>query len=489
MEISHTDYDAVVVGSGPNGLAAAITLQRAGLSVLLLEAKSTIGGGMRTEALTLPGFLHDVCSAIHPMAAASPFLQQLPLDQHGLEYIHPPVCAAHPLDNGNAAILERSFEGTADSLGADADAYRRVLGPIVRRWPALAEDALGPLRLPSHPLDMARFGLKALAPAQTLARRFRTNEARGLWAGMAAHSLLPLDWWSTSAIGLVLMTAAHTTGWPIAKDGSASIAEAMASYFQSLGGVIETNTPVKRMGQLPSAGAVLFDVTPRQLLAIAGHRFTPLYKRQLERYRYGPGVFKVDWALDGPIPFINERCRRAGTVHLGGTFEEIARGETEVWKGRHTDKPFVLLAQQSLFDPTRAPGGKHTAYAYCHVPNGSVLDRTDVIERQVERFAPGFRELILARHTMDTAQLESYNANYIGGDINGGALDIRQLFTRPALRSSPYTTSARGIYLCSASTPPGGGVHGLCGYHAARRAIADCFSHRVVKHFPTILID
>lgn len=410
------------------------------------------------------------------MAAASPFLRKLPLERHGLEYINPPLCAAHPFDNGGSAFLDPSFQRTAEALCADAGAYKKLLGPIVDHWPQLAQDALGPLRFPSHPLAMARFGLKALAPALTVAKRFHTIEAKGLWAGMAAHSVVPLSWWSTSAIGLVLMTAGHTTGWPLPKGGSVMIAGAMASHFLSLGGKIETNTPVSRMGQLPSATAVLFDVSPRQLLAIAGHRFSAVYKRQLERYRYGPGVFKIDWALDGPIPFTSAHCRKAGTVHLGGTLEEIAWGEAEVWKGRHTDSPFVLLAQQSLFDSTRAPEGKHTAYAYCHVPNGSTLDRTDIIERQVERFAPGFRDRILARHTMNTAQLESYDANYIGGDINGGAIDIRQLFTRPALRASPYTTSARGIYICSASTPPGGGVHGLCGYHAARRAMSECFS-------------
>ena len=474
--MSRPDYDAVVVGAGPNGLAAAITLQRAGLSVLIIEAKNTVGGGMRTQALTLPGFLHDVCSAIHPMAAASPFLQQLPLDRFGLEYIHPPLCAAHPFDNGDAAMLDRSLENTAAALGADADAYRALFDPLIRRWPLLAHDALGPLRFPRHPLYMAQFGLKAMSPALTLANRFLTAKARGLWGGMAAHSVVPLNYISTSAIGLVLTTAGHTTGWPLPRGGSVRLAEAMADYFETIGGKIETGMPVSTLSQLPSARALLFDLTPRQLLSIAGHKFSETYRRQLERYRYGPGVFKVDWALDGPVPFINEDCRRAGTVHLGGTLEEIAFSESEVWKGRHVDKPFVLLAQQSLFDPTRAPLGKHTAYAYCHVPNGSTLNRTAVIEQQVERFAPGFRDRILARHVMDTAALESYNANYIGGDINGGAIDFRQLFTRPVLRASPYRTSARGMYLCSASTPPGGGVHGLCGYYAARRAIRDLFT-------------
>jgi phytoene dehydrogenase-like protein len=479
--MTHTEFDAVVVGSGPNGLAAAITLQQAGLSVLLLEAKATIGGGMRTEAVTLPGFLHDVCSAIHPMAAASPFLQTLPLEKFGLEYIHPTICVVHPLDNGDGAALYRSLSWTAALLGSDATAYRRLYDPLVRHWPDIAGDALGPLSLPHHPLYMAQFGRHAIIPVLTLAKRFQTHRAKALWAGIAAHAVAPLSNIASSAIGLVLTIAGHTVGWPLPKGGSTMIAHAMAAYFQSLDGRIETNTPIYSLSQLPSSRAVLFDISPRQLLEIAGHRFSPLYRRQLERYRYGPGVFKIDWALGGPIPFTNEQCRQAGTIHLGGTLEEIAFSEREAWNGRHTDNPFTLLAQQSLFDPTRAPQGKHTAYAYCHVPNGSTLDRTGVIESQIEKLAPGFKDRILARHTMDTAALETYNANYIGGDVIGGAVDIRQLFTRPALRSSPYRTSAKGLYLCSASTPPGGGVHGLCGYHAARRALKDLFPGYVKK--------
>ena len=479
--MTHTEFDAVIVGSGPNGLAAAITLQQAGLSVLLLEAKATIGGGMRTEALTLPGFLHDVCSAIHPMAVASPFLQTLPLEKFGLEYLHPTVCVAHPLDNGDGAALYRSLNWTAALLGSDATAYRRLYDPLVRHWPEIASDALGPLSLPHHPLSMVQFGRHAIVPALTLAKRFQTTRAKALWAGIAAHNVAPFSNIASSAVGLVLTIAGHTAGWPLPKGGSISIAHAMAAYFKSLGGKIETNTPIHSLSQLPSSRAVLFDTSPRRLLEIAGHRFSPLYRRQLSRFRYGPGVFKVDWALDGPIPFTNEQCRQAGTVHLGGTLEEIAFSEQEAWDGRHVDNPFTLLAQQSLFDPTRAPHGKHTAYAYCHVPNGSTLDRTAVIEAQIEKFAPGFKDRILARHTMDTAALETYNANYIGGDVIGGAVDIRQLFTRPALRSSPYRTSAKGLYLCSASTPPGGGVHGLCGYHAARRALKDLFPGHPIK--------
>jgi len=479
--MTRTEYDAVIVGSGPNGLAAAITLRKAGLSVLLLEAKSTIGGGLRTEQLTLPGFLHDVCSAIHPMAVASPFLQSLPLERFGLEYIHPPVCVAHPLGSGNAALLYRSINRTATLLGIDSNAYHELYDPLVRHWPGIAQDALGPLSIPRHPLRMAQFGRHAIVPAQTLAKHFQTAKAKALWAGIAAHAIAPLSSIASSAIGLVLTIAAHTAGWPLPKGGSITIARALAAYFESLGGKIETNTPIRSLGQIPDSRAILFDLSPRRLLGIARHRFSPLYRRQLSRFRYGPGVFKIDWALDGPIPFTNELCRQAGTVHIGGTLQEIAFSEHEVTHGRHPAKPFILLAQQSLFDPTRAPHGKHTAYAYCHVPNGSTLDCTDAIEDHIERYAPGFRERILAKHTMDTAALERYNANYIGGDVIGGAVDIRQLFTRPALRSSPYRTSAKGLYLCSASTPPGGGVHGLCGFHAAQRVLKDLFPECVKK--------
>ncbi len=470
-----TEFDAVVVGSGPNGLAAGITLQQKGLSVLLLEAKDTIGGGLRSAELTLPGYVHDICSAIHPLAAGSPFFSTLPLTDHGLEYIYPDVAAAHPFDNGQAVILKGSIAETARLLGRDERAYMRLMSPLVEDWPSIAPDVLGPLHFPKSPLAMARFGLKALPSASFTARSFHTKELRGLWAGMAAHAILPLSQVTTSAIALVLMIAGHRKGWPLPGRGSSSIADALASYFISLGGKIETGIYVRSLKDLPTSKAVLLDLTPRQLLRLAGHQWSPLYQRQLEKYRYGSGVFKVDWALDGRIPFTAAGCRQAGTVHIGNTLEEIAEAELLTWKGGHPDKPFVLLAQQSAFDPSRAPSGKHTAWAYCHVPNGSGKDMTEAIERQVERFAPGFRDLILARHVMNTAQLEEYNANYIGGDISGGAIDWRQLFTRPALRSSPYRTSEKGIYICSSSTPPGGGVHGMCGYHAAQRAWKDIF--------------
>ena len=474
-KMNRRDYDAVVVGSGPNGLSAAITLQQKGLSVLLIEGKDTIGGGLRSAELTLPGFVHDVCSAIYPLAAASPFFNTLPLEAHGLRFIQPAIAAAHPFDNGTAATLTTSLTDTALQLGRDKNAYLKLIWPFVRDWPVLAPAILGPLKIPWHPFKLARFGLDALLPATQIAKRFRTMEAKGLWGGMAAHAIQPLQNLATAAFGIVLMGTAHVGGWPVAKGGSQQIADALASYFVSLGGKIETNFYVRSLSQLPSAHALLFDVTPRQLLAIAGHKFSSVYKWQLNRYRYGMGVFKIDWALDGQIPFTASSCRQAGTVHLGNTFEEIAQSERSTARGHHPEKPFILLAQQSIADPSRAPHGKHTAWAYCHVPNGSQKDMTTAIENQVERFAPGFKDRILARHTINPAAMESYNPNYIGGDINGGVIDIRQLFTRPVLRWSPYTTSAKGIYLCSSSTPPGGGVHGMCGYHAAKKALKDVF--------------
>lgn len=473
--MNRTEFDAVVIGSGPNGLSAAIALQQAGLSVLVLEAMHLIGGGLRSAELTLPGFVHDVCSAIHPLAAASPFFNTLPLEQHGLEFRYPEIAAAHPFDDGSAAILKGSFEETAANLGIDRKSYIRLLKPLVRSWPGMAADILAPLHFPEHPLDMAAFGLNALRSATSLAGKFKTKEGRGLWAGMAAHSMQPLSNLATSAAGLVLLATGHLKGWPLPLGGSKEIANALASYFLSLGGKIETGVYVKSMADIPPSHAILFDLTPKQILKIAGERFSSIYKWQLQRYRYGMGVFKIDWALDGPVPFTASECRNAGTVHLGNTFEEIEKGEELTSKGGHPEKPFVLLAQQSLFDPSRAPEGKHTAWAYCHVPNGSLVDMTDAIEKQVERFAPGFRDLILAKHTMNTREMEAYNPNYIGGDINGGVIDIAQLFTRPVLRSSPYRTSAKGIYICSSSTPPGGGVHGMCGYHAAEQVLKDIF--------------
>lgn len=469
------DYDAIVVGSGPNGLSAAITLQQQGLSVLLLEAKDSIGGGLRTMALTLPGFQHDVCAAILPLAVASPFFATLPLEQYGLEYIYPEVAAAHPFDDGSAAVLKRSLPETAQMLGADGGAYLSLMEPVVKDWPFIAGDILGPFHFPKYPLRLARFGLKGLPSAAAIAQRFGTEKAKGWWAGMAAHSIQPLTHCTTSAIGLVLLATGHLYGWPVPKGGAISVADALSRYFTAIGGKIQTGFTVSNLQQLPSAHAVLFDVTPRQLMTIAGDRFSALYTWQLNRFRYGMGVFKVDWALDSPIPFTAAECRQAGTVHLGNTFREIAAGEQLAFTGGHPQRPFVLLAQPSLFDDSRAPSGKHTAWAYCHVPHGSTVDMTAIIEEQVERFAPGFKRSILARHTFNTTQLQQYNPNYIGGDISGGSIDLGQLYTRPALRLSPYRTSARGLYICSSSTPPGGGVHGMCGYYAARQALRDVF--------------
>lgn len=468
------DIDVIIVGSGPNGLAAGIRLQQAGVSVLLLEAKDTIGGGMRTQELTLPGFYHDVCSAIHPMAMGSPFFSKLPLADYGLSFIQPPLAAAHPFDDGTAAFLARSLDETVAALGADGPAYRGLIQPVADHWGLVAEDGLGPFAIPRHPLIMAKFGWNALRSAEAVSKRFTTTAARGLWAGMCAHSILPLTNLVSAGIGMVLTAVGHQYGWPVPKGGSQAIGHALAQHFISLGGKIQTGVHVSSLSQLPSHHAVMFDLTPKQLLGIAGDRFSAGYRKQLTRYRYGPGVFKIDWALSGPVPFTAEACRRAGTVHLGGTFEEIALSEQRAYDGRLNESPYVLLTQQSLFDE-RAPAGKHTAWAYCHVPNGSDVDMTAIIEKQVERFAPGFRDLILAKHTMNTQQMEAYNPNYVGGDINGGIQDIHQLFTRPVLRLNPYRTSAKGIYICSSATPPGGGVHGMCGYHAANTVLKDMF--------------
>jgi phytoene dehydrogenase-like protein len=469
------DFDAVVVGSGPNGLAAAITMQREGLSVLLAEARSTAGGGLRTAELTLPGFRHDLFSTILGLGAASPLFSTLPLQEHGLEYLYPEISAAHPFDDGTAGLLTGSVAETAALLGKDEKAYNALMAPLIKDWPELVNDILSPLKIPAHPLTMAKFGLSALPPATYLVKRFKTIQARGLWAGVAAHAIQPLSNMATSAFGLVLMLAAHHSGWPVAKGGSQSLADALLSYFISIGGKLQTNLEVKNLAQLPSSHAVLFDLTPKQVLKIAGDRFSSFYHGQLSRYKYGAGIFKIDWALDGPVPFTSEATRKAGTVHLGNTFEEIEAYESGIWNNNLSHKPFVLLVQQSVFDKTRAPEGKQTVWAYCHVPNGSTKDMTGAIELQVERFAPGFRERILARNTMNSVQLEAYNNNLVGGDINGGVIDITQLYTRPALRFSPYRTSAKGLYICSSSTPPGGGVHGMCGYHAARSVLKDLF--------------
>lgn len=466
-------HDAIVVGSGPNGLAAAICLARARRRVLLLEAAETVGGGCRSAALTLPGLVHDVCSAIHPMAKASPFLRHLPLDEHGLEWVESPAPLAHPLEGGDCGLVRRSVDDTAEGLGEDGSAYRRLIGRPAGRWEGLERDLLGPFPwLPRHPLRLARFGLSALRSARALAESaFRGERARALFAGLAGHSVLPLETAASAAIGLVLGIQAHTVGWPFPRGGAQRLVDAMASYFRELGGEIRLGAPVESLAELPAAKVVLLAVAPGRLARLAGDGLPASYRRRLGRFRHGPGVFKLDLAVEGGIPWRSELCRQAATVHLGGTFDEIAAAESDAWQGRHSERPFVLLAQPGLFDASRTADGVHPIWAYCHVPAGSELDCTQAIEGQIERFAPGFRERIRARAPRTARQLEAYNPNLVGGDITGGVNDLRQLWTRPVARFVPYRTPAAGIYLCSSSTPPGGGVHGMCGYHAARAVL------------------
>jgi phytoene dehydrogenase-like protein len=463
---------ACVIGSGPNGLAAAIVLAQAGLGVDVYEAEAEPGGAVRTLPLTLPGFLHDFGSAVHPLAVGSPFFSTLPLGDYGLEWIHGEAPLAHPLDDGTAVVLERNLEAAERALGADGQAWRRMVEPLADHWMEFAEDSLGPLlRIPRHPLRMARFGLQAIESAQSLAgSRLRTARARALFAGLAGHSFLSLAQPFSAAIALVLGAAAHAVGWPIPRSGAGAIARALVGQLNALGGRVENSRRIDagNFRALPCA-LTLCDTGPRQLLAIAGERFAPGYRRRLEHFEYGPGAFKVDYALSEPVPWRAAECRRAITVHLGGTFEEIAAAEEEVARGRIAERPFVLIAQPSLFDDSRAPKGRHVLWAYCHVPNGSGVDMVERIEAQIERFAPGFRDCVLARHASPPATLEAMDANLVGGDIVGGAISARQLFFRPTLRG--YSTGAPGIYLCSASTPPGGGVHGMCGYHAAKLAL------------------
>ena len=467
--------DAVVVGSGPNGLAAAVVLARAGVSVLVIEGAPTIGGGTRTQALTLPGFVHDVCSAVHPLAASSPLFTTMPLREHGLEWIEPPLALAHPFDDGPPARLQRGIDATASSLGSDDERYRALMGSFTHHWPALAVDALAPLHWPAHPLLLAHFGFYGLQPISRLVQRFSDRAARAMLAGIAAHALRPMSSAGTAALALVLASAGHRVGWPIARGGSRAVTDALASYLIKLGGKIETNAPVRSLAELPAARAFLLDVTPREVLRLAVDVLPDHYRRALSHFRYGPGVFKVDWALAGPVPWRSPECARAGTLHLAGSYDQVAASEAQVARGEHPEHPMVLVAQPSCFDPTRAPDGKHTLWGYCHVPNGSTVDMLPRMEAQIERFAPGFRDLVLARSVMPPAALEAKNPNLVGGDIGDGAYTLRQLFFRPVVRRRPHTTPVRGLYLCSAATPPGGGVHGLCGFYAARAALADVF--------------
>jgi phytoene dehydrogenase-like protein len=465
--------DAVVVGAGPNGLAAAITLARAGRSVQVLEAEPVAGGGCRSGELTLPGYIHDICSAVHPLAAASLFFRTVPLAEYGVELVQPDIPLSHPLDGGRAALLHRDLAETAAGLGPDGARYRLLFKPLVDDIDRILEAVHGPLRPPRHPISMVNFGVRAMWPATTLARTvFKTQPARAMFAGMAGHSMLELDKPFTSAAALLLGTLGHAVGWPFVKGGSQVLVDAMVGYLRSLGGEVLTGRRVRSVADIPRTRAVLFDLTPRQILAIAGDELSRGYRRSLQHFRYGPGVFKIDWALKAPIPWSARESRRAGTVHVGGTMEEIAAGERAVWAGQHPERPYVLLAQPSLFDASRAPGGKHTAWAYCHVPSGSKVDMSARIEAQVERFAPGFRDVIEARSLMNSQDMEHHNPNYVGGDINGGVQDFRQLFTRPAVRPVPYTTSNPRFFICSSSTPPGGGVHGMCGYFGAQAALS-----------------
>ena len=470
-----SSLDAIVIGSGPNGLAAAITLAQAGKSVRVYEAQPSIGGAMRSDSLTDTGFIHDVCSTVHAFVPLSPFFKALPLQHYGFELLRPDAPLAHPFDDGSAVVVERDVDATAESLGRDGGAYRKLIGPFVHRSSDLMPALLAPIgRRPS--VLLARFGVRALRSAAGLARSwFSSERAQAVFGGAAAHSLVPLEYRATAAFGLALIVSAHATAWPLAKGGSQTLAHALAAHLRQLGGDVVTNSPIASLRQLPNARAVLCDVTPRQFVGLAGDRLNRSYRRRLERFRYGPGVFKMDWALHQPVPWKARECARAGTIHLGGTLAEICESERAAWQGRVADAPYVLLVQPTIVDRTRAPDGMHTLWAYCHVPHGSDVDMSDRVERQIERFAPGFRECIRARHVMGPSELERRNANLVGGDIAGGAANLAQLFTRPVVSLNPYATPLENVYLCSSSTPPGMGVHGMCGYHAARAALRNSF--------------
>ena len=470
--------DAIVVGAGPNGLAAAVALAREGLDVLLVEGAAEVGGGARTAELTLPGYHHDVCSAVHPLAAASPFFSILPLREHGLEWIEPPIPCAHPLEGRPAALLTRDPDAMA-TLGVDGSAWRALVRPHLHGWSETLPELLGPLRAPRHPIAMARFGLHGLRSATAIAGRFQDDAARALWGGLAAHSFLPLEDRPSAAVALVLALTGHATGWPIPRGGSGRVSAALAAHLGALGGEIRTGWRVAGLDELPPARAVLLDLTPRQVLAVCGERLPGRYARRLARYRYGPAAFRVDYALSGPVPWTDPACTRASTVHLGGTLEEVARAERSCARGVMPDRPFVLFSQPTVFDPQRCPPGRHIGWAYGHVPHAWAGDATQAIEAQIERFAPGFTDVVLARRSRGPEALERDNPNLVGGDINGGAQDLRQLFSRPAGILDPYATPVDGLFLCSSSTPPGGGVHGMCGWHAARTALRRVFDRPI----------
>jgi phytoene dehydrogenase-like protein len=469
--VTRSSYDAVVVGAGPNGLAAAIAIAREGHSVAVLEAADSPGGGCRSAELTRPGFVHDVCSAINPLAAASPFFKELPLGRHGVELVHPALPAAHPIDGGRAAYMTRDVEETAESMGPDARRYSKLMRPWVRRAERVHDDFMRPIRIPKHPISTSLFGLRyGFRGVDSVAASFEGDEAPALLAGMAAHSMLALSAPPTGAMAIMFTMLGHAYGWPLVKGGAQKITDALVTHLLELGGEIHTGSEVRAVGDIPTSRVVLFDTTPRQLVAIAGEELPSRYVKSMSRFRYGPGVFKMDWALSDPVPWSAEPCRRAGTVHVGGTLAEVAASEAEVVAGRISEQPFVLVAQQSLFD-RRAPDGNHTLWGYCHVPSGSDVDMTGRIEAQIERFAPGFKDTIINKHVMGPADMERYNSNYVGGDINGGLQNFRQFLGRPVLRWDPYSTPNERFFICSSSTPPGGGVHGMCGYNAAHAAL------------------
>ena len=476
MSSSLSNYDAFVIGSGPNGLAAAIALAQQGLKVKIFESKDSVGGGTRTLELREPGFKHDICSAVHPTAVSSPFFNTLPLSDYGLEWIHPDFPVAHPLEDGEAVIAEKSFENTLERLGADSKNYRKLFKEFVDSWQYLSKDLFGTLRIPNHPLAMMRFGWYGMFSSNLLSSSFfKLDRTKAYFAGLAAHSILPLENAFTASFGLVLGTTVHSVGWPIAKNGSHSITKALAGFFEFLGGEIELNTHIESLEEFPANKPILFDLTPQQITTIADSKIPDSLKERLLRYNYGPGAFKVDFALSEPVPWLNEECKKAGTLHLGGSMEELAYSEKDVWKGIHSEKPYVLVSQPSVFDETRAPKGKHVLWSYCHVPNGSTEDMEERIINQIERYAPGFRDIIISTSTMTAMDFEKYNPNYIGGDINGGAQNLKQLFGRPLIKWDPYKLPVDHLYICSSSTPPGGGVHGMSGFNAARSVLKNEF--------------